>query len=75
VIVWVVGGVWEGKRVDYTTSDGQTVPVVALEHTVMVVGYSAQVVVIQDGGMRYQVPVKRFRISWRVLGNQAVFAQ
>ena len=75
VIVWVVGGVWEGKRVDYTPSDGQAVPVVAMEHTVMVVGYSPEVVVIQDGASRYQVAVKRFRKSWKVLGNQAVFVK
>ncbi len=75
VIVWVVNAVWEGKRQEYTASDGQTVPVVSLEHTVMVVGYSPEVVVIQDGASRYQVPVKRFRNSWRVLGNMAIFVQ
>jgi uncharacterized protein YvpB len=74
VIVWVVGSVWEGSGVAYTASDGETVTVAALEHTVMVVGYTPDVVVIQDGGGRYNVPVDRFQRSWGVLENMAVLS-
>lgn len=73
VIVWVVGGVWEGEGVEYTASDGQTTIVAANEHTVMVAGYTLDGVLIQDGGYRYYVTVSRFRDSWRVLGNMAIF--
>jgi uncharacterized protein YvpB len=73
-IVWVIGSVWAGSGVAYTAGDGQTTTVAALEHTVMVVGYTPEVVIVQDGGGRYQVPVERFLSSWGALENMAVIA-
>lgn len=75
VIVWVVGSVWEGTGVPYTASDGRTTTVAALEHTVMIVGYTPEAVVVQDGGGRYMVPVERFMRSWGVLEYLAVAAE
>jgi uncharacterized protein YvpB len=74
VIVWVINNVLYGSGVSYTASDGQTTTVAPLEHTVMVVGYTPDAVIIQDGGGRYQVPVDRFLNSWGALENMAVTA-
>jgi len=73
VIVWVVGAVEKGEPVEYTAPDGQTTIVAAFEHTVMAAGYTPHSVLIQDGGYRYYVSLDRFRESWRVLGNMAIF--
>ena len=72
VVVWVIGGIWQGYGVDYTPSDGATVRVAPFEHTVIVNGYSASSVSIVDNHLYYDVPVDRFLSSWSVLGNQAV---
>jgi uncharacterized protein YvpB len=72
VVVWVIGGIWQGYAVDYTPSDGATVRVAPFEHTVIVTGYSASSVSIVDNHLYYDVPVDRFLSSWSVLGNQAV---
>ena len=72
VIVWVIGGVLPGRAVEYTASDGQTTVVAAMEHTVMIVGYSESMVQVVDGGSYYSVSVSRFLTSWGVLENQAV---
>ena len=74
VIVWVINSVWPGSGISYTASDGQTTTVAALEHTVMVVGYTPDSVIVQDGGGRYQVSVDRFLNSWGALENMAVMA-
>jgi LysM repeat protein/uncharacterized protein YvpB len=77
VIVWVVGQVWYGGRaVDYTpASTGQTTQVVPFEHTVMVIGYGANTVIILDGGTVYYRSMPQFLASWGVLGNMAVVHQ
>lgn len=72
VVVWVIGGIWQGYAVGYTPSDGATVRVAPFEHTVIVTGYSASSVSIVDNHLYYDVPVDRFLSSWSVLGNQAV---
>ena len=76
VIVWVVGQVWYGRAVDYTpASTGQTTQVVPFEHTVMVIGYGANTVIILDGGTVYYRSMSQFLASWGVLGNMAVLHQ
>jgi LysM repeat protein len=76
VIVWVVGQVWYGRAVDYTpASTGQTTLVVPFEHTVMVIGYGANTVIILDGGTVYYRSLSQFLASWGVLGNMAVLHQ
>ena len=74
VIVWVIGAVQYNPPIEYTASDGQTTVVAVMEHTVMVVGYSSNSVLIQDGSYRYYVSLDRFRQSWGVLGNRAIFS-
>ena len=73
IIVWVVGHVWEkGKALSYTAADGAQVKVAPYEHTVMLIGYDAENVVVLDGD---KVVVRRlpvFLSSWAVLGNMAV---
>ncbi len=73
VIVWVIGSVWRGYAVPYTASDGETVTVAPMEHTVIVVGYSERSVTVVDNHLVYNVSVDQFLASWGVLGNQAVF--
>jgi uncharacterized protein YvpB len=72
VIVWVINGIAMGAGFEYTASDGVTSIVAPMEHTVMIVGYTADSVIIQDGGYRYYASVERFMRSWGVLGNMAV---
>lgn len=73
VIVWVIGSVWWGKAVPYEASDGETVMVAPMEHTVIVIGYSPYSVAVLDNHLVYSVPIERFLASWGVLGNQAVY--
>jgi uncharacterized protein YvpB len=75
VIVWVISGVVEGNGVAYTASDGQTTIVAPMEHTVMVVGYTPEAVVIQDGGGRYNVPVERFLRSGGGVGESCGYCE
>lgn len=75
VITWVVGAVGSGTAVQYTAaSNGHTTLVAAFEHTVMVIGYGADTVVILDGGTQYTRTLAQFLASWGVLGNMAVVA-
>lgn len=72
VIVWVVSSVRPGYPISYTASDGQTTTVAYLEHTVIVIGYTASGVIIQDGANVYYRSKKTFLNSWSVLGYRAV---
>ena len=73
VIVWVTGHVENlGAGQSYTASDGQTTLVAAYEHTVMVIGYTPESVIILDGGTIYTRPIDQFMASWGALGKQAV---
>lgn len=75
VIVWVTGHVAPGKSADYVAADGQTVLVAPYEHTVMVIGYTADHIMVLDGRKRYWRSWELFLESWGVLGNMAVVAQ
>ena len=73
VMVWVVSAVVTGKVVMYTAeSTGNTYPVVALEHTVIVSGYGSDWVLISDSGGRYYRTKQQFLDSWGQLGNLAL---
>lgn len=75
VITWVIGDVWSGYGgTTYRTADGETVLVAAWEHTVIVVSYTPDRVVVIDNNLKYAVPVQQFLASWAVLGNMAVIS-
>ncbi len=73
VIAWVVGHVWNGTPIPYTApSTGRTTTVAAQEHTVIVVGYGADTVIVLDGWSTYMRTRVEFMASWGVLGNMAI---
>lgn len=72
VMVWVIGNVWNGSPVNYTSSDGTTTTVARYEHTVILIGYDAYGVTIIDGSMTYWRSKSDFLNSFSVLGNMAV---
>ncbi len=72
VIVWVVGNVWDGYPVSYTSSDGNTTTVVRYEHTIIVIGYDEFGVTLVDGAMTYWRSKSAFLNSFSVLGNMAI---
>jgi uncharacterized protein YvpB len=73
VIAWVVGNVWEGSGVSYTSSDGNTTTVARFEHTVIVIGYDPWGVTILDGAMIYWRSKSTFLSSFQALGNMAIY--
>ncbi|NOH14041.1 MAG: LysM peptidoglycan-binding domain-containing protein [Chloroflexi bacterium] len=74
VIVWVIGGVWSGTGVSYTSNDGHTSTVAAYEHTMIMIGYDDSLVHLVDAGSgrTLTTSVSSFRNSWGVLDNMAV---
>ncbi len=72
VIVWVTGHVDYGTGQTYTAADGSTTLVAPYEHTVMVIGYTTDSVIILDGSSIYTRPSEQFKASWGALGNQVV---
>lgn len=75
VIVWVIGNVWDGYGQSYTASDGETVTVAANEHTVILIGYNMDTVMVVDGALGYSTTLERFLASWGILGNMAVIME
>lgn len=76
VIVWVVGPVQPAQiGVEYTASDGEKTIVAPYQHTVILIGYDENSVLIQDGAMHYTRTRSDFEISWGVLQNMAVAAK
>lgn len=74
VMVWVVGATEIGTGLLYTPANGKTTYVVPFQHTVVVIGYDASSVTIQDGGTRYQRDLNTFLASWAVLENRGIIA-
>jgi len=78
VIVWVIGQMWAGTPVSYTSSDGQTLTVAAFEHSMIAIGYGegeyGPIVHVVDAytGYTQTYSLDTFLASWSVLGNQAV---
>jgi len=74
VIVWVVGQMWGGSPIFYTTADGVMVRVARYEHTMILVGYTVEWVHVMDSytGLLQVYDLESFLASWQVLENQAV---
>lgn len=72
VIVWVTGHVQAGTPSTYTTRTGRKVRVAVREHTVIVVGYTPETIIVLDGALTYGRATQNFLESWNVLDNMAV---
>jgi uncharacterized protein YvpB len=73
VMVWVISGLIGGYTVDYTVpSSGRVTRVAYNEHTMLVTGYTANTVTVQDGAWSYTVSLSQFLNSWAALGNMAI---
>lgn len=73
VLVWVVGRVAPGRASEiYTAADGRQTVVARFEHTVIVIGYTADTVTVVDGAQVYTRPLDVFLESWGTLRNMAV---
>ena len=72
VMVWVIGGVRQGRAMTYTAKDGSVITVAPYEHTVLVTGYGPDYLTILDGKEVYHRSIAQFTDSWGVLDNMAV---
>ena len=72
VISWGVGHVALGSPVEYPDSEGDVTVVAKFEHTVIVIGYTKDKILILDGAKTYTRYNKEFEKSWGVLENQAI---
>lgn len=73
VIVWVAGSVANGAPNYYQAFSDRGISVVArYEHTVIVIGYSANTVTLLDGSKVYSRSIEQFLDSWSVLQNMAI---
>jgi subtilisin-like proprotein convertase family protein len=75
---WVVGSaelLSGAYPVYYSASNGNTSLVSRYEHTVLVIGYSANEVVLLNGGSVIYRPLDTFLDSWSMLRNMAVSAR
>lgn len=73
VMVWVSGNTELGYSSSYTPSNGHTTQVVPYQHTVIVIGYDADTVQLQDGAERYYRSWNTFEGSWNTLNNRAIY--
>ena len=74
VIAWVTGHVEAGQGEVYTAGDGRRTIVARFEHTVIVIGYDADSVLVVDGANTYRRSLERFLASWGALRNMAITA-
>ena len=74
VIVWVIGAMWNGTPLRIEFKDKEQGMVAAYEHTVVLTGYSEDIVQVFDPYYgSYQTYYRSaFENSWAVLGNMAV---
>ncbi len=72
VIAWVTVYTRRGYAVDYVTADGDTVRVAPNEHTVIIIGYDPEGVMVLDGSEIYHRSWGLFQDSFGVLGNMAI---
>ena len=75
VIVWIIGSITNGIPVYYTPTDGLSTIVARYEHTVVVTGYTQNLVYYLNGDTIYSRSVSQFLDSWSALGNMAVTAR
>jgi uncharacterized protein YvpB len=73
-IVWVIGQMWPGTALKYTSRDGQTSTVARFEHTMILVGYEPGKVHLVDAytGQNQTYSLRTFMNSWKVLGKMAI---
>ncbi len=62
VIVWIIGEMWEGNPMGYTSPDGHKTVVAPYEHTMIVIGYEPGKVHVVDAytGRTRSYPLRRF---------------
>lgn len=74
VIVWVIGPMWKGTPINYTTKAGNVVVVAHYEHAMIFRGYDGDIVYLLDPstGTTKTYSLESFLSSWSVLENQAV---
>lgn len=74
VIVWVIGQMWRGIPISYTSANGSTTTVARFEHTMVLVGYDPIWVYMIDAfsGQLQTYTVEAFLRSWEVLENMVV---
>jgi uncharacterized protein YvpB len=73
VLTWVIGSVINGAPNYYSSQSSPKSSIVArYEHTVIVIGYTPDSVIILDGDDVYSRPLDRFLESWSALNNMAV---
>jgi uncharacterized protein YvpB len=74
VIVWIIGEMWEGNPMGYTSPDGHKTVVAPYEHTMIVIGYEPGKVHVVDAytGRTRSYPLRSFTRSWKTLGRMAI---
>lgn len=74
VIVWIIGQIWQGTPETFKTKAGDEVTVARYEHTMILIGYNKESVVLIDAfsGGKLSYSWTSFMSSWSVLGNMAV---
>lgn len=74
VIVWVIGEMWKGTPIKYSSSNGHKATVARFEHTMILYGYDKKKVYVLDAytGNKQIYPIRTFLNSWRTLGRMAV---
>ncbi len=74
VIAWVIYNTVPGSPIQYQDSAGNITTVAYYEHTVMVTGYTPDIVYISENGRNYERTLQVFLASWSALGNMAILA-
>ena len=72
VIAWVIGNCVGGIPYQYQDKEGNYVTVAAYEHVIIITGYNSDAIRYLNNGIFYDIPMKVFENSWKVLGNMAV---
>ncbi len=75
VIAWVVGNMVGGVPYEYNDKQGRKVTVAAYEHVVIVTGYTPESIRYMNNGKFYDIPVRYFENSWKILGNMVVYLE
>ncbi len=75
VIAWVVGNMVGGVPFEYTDKQGRKVTVAAYEHVVIVTGYTPESIRYMNNGKFYDIPIRYFENSWKILGNMVVYLE
>jgi uncharacterized protein YvpB len=75
VIAWVVGNMVGGVPYEYTDKQGRKVTVAAYEHVVIVTGYTQESIGYMNNGKFFDIPIRFFENSWKILGNMVVVLQ